>query len=129
MLSRLSCVCKPFARSEVPQGEIHERPPKRAEGAERQGEQAVGLHQREKASRLKQVSLEEQATVRERETFTVADVAVLTGFSRQTVTRIFEREQGVIVVERSESMHKRGYRSIRIPRAVYERVIGRLSVK
>jgi hypothetical protein len=28
-----------------------------------------------------------------------------------------------------ESMHKRRYRSIRIPRAVYERVVNRLSVK
>lgn len=60
--------------------------------------------------------------------YTVAEVAVLTGFSRQTITRIFEREKGVLVQARPESMHKRGYRSIRIPRAVYERVVRRLSV-
>lgn len=60
---------------------------------------------------------------------TVPEVAQLTGLSRQTVTRIFQSERGVIVVERPESMHKRSYRSIRIPRAVFERVIERLSVR
>jgi AraC-like DNA-binding protein len=59
---------------------------------------------------------------------TVAEVAALTGFSRQTVTRIFEKEKGVLILEHLEKMHKRGYRSIRIPRAVYERVVRRLSV-
>ncbi|HSY35007.1 MAG TPA: hypothetical protein VK814_04590 [Acidobacteriaceae bacterium] len=60
---------------------------------------------------------------------TVAEVATLTGWSRQTVTRLFERERGVLVLGRPESLHKRSYRSIRIPRAVYERVLNRLAVK
>ncbi len=60
---------------------------------------------------------------------TVAEVAALTGFSIRTVTRMFQDERGVIVLARSETMHKRRYRSIRIPRAVYERVIGKLSVR
>lgn len=55
--------------------------------------------------------------------YTVAEVAELTGFSRKTVTRMFEREKGIIVLTRPETMHKRGYRSIRIPRAVFERVV------
>jgi len=59
----------------------------------------------------------------EKQALTVAEVASLTGYSRQTVTRIFEKEQGVLVLSRPEKMHKRGYRSIRIPRAVYERVL------
>lgn len=33
------------------------------------------------------------------------------------------------MLSRSEAMHKRRYRSVRIPRAVYERVIKRLAVK
>jgi AraC-like DNA-binding protein len=61
--------------------------------------------------------------------YTVAEIAALTGLSRQTVTRLFERERGVIILGRPESTHKRSYRSIRIPRAVYERVIGRLTVR
>ena len=58
----------------------------------------------------------------------MAEVPALTGFSRQTVTRMFEREKGVLVLARPESLHKRSYRSIRIPRAVYERVVRKLAV-
>lgn len=61
--------------------------------------------------------------------YTVAEVAALSGFSRQTVTRLFEKEHGVLVLSRPESLHKRGYRSIRIPRAVYERVSQRWAVR
>jgi hypothetical protein len=51
------------------------------------------------------------------------------GLSRQTVIRIFEKERGVLILRRPESMHKRPYRSLRIPRAVYERVVNRLTVR
>jgi hypothetical protein len=63
----------------------------------------------------------------EKEAYTVAEVSVLTGFSSQTVTRLFERESGVIILERPERMHKRRYRSIRIPRHVYQRVIRKIT--
>jgi hypothetical protein len=39
------------------------------------------------------------------------------------VARLFVHGPGVIILERPERLHKRRYRSIRIPRAVYERVI------
>jgi len=58
--------------------------------------------------------------------YTINDVAKLTGYSPQMVTRLFENESGVLIVERQAK--KRKYRSIRIPRAVYERVIRKLSV-
>jgi predicted transcriptional regulator len=64
----------------------------------------------------------------EKGAYTVQEIAAMTGFSRQTVTRMFEKEPGVLLVKRPETMHKRSYRSIRIPRAVYERVVRRLSV-
>ena len=60
--------------------------------------------------------------------YSLADVARMTGLSARTVIRMFENEKGVIVLERSESMHKRRYRTIRIPRAVYERVMTRITV-
>jgi hypothetical protein len=60
--------------------------------------------------------------------YTVAEVSALTGFSERTVIRMFEQEKGVLIVERPESLHKRRYRSIRIPHAVYERVVRRISV-
>ncbi len=59
----------------------------------------------------------------------VADVAALTGFSRQTVTRLFQDEPGVLKIARPEKMHKRGYRSMRVPFPVYERVVRRLAVR
>ena len=59
---------------------------------------------------------------------TVAEAAELTGLSRQTVTRMFEKEPGVLVLGRPGERNKRSYRSIRIPRAVFERVIERMSV-
>ena len=64
-----------------------------------------------------------------KEAYTVAEVAGMTGLSRQTITRMFEHEKGVIILSRPERMHKRSYRTIRIPRAVYERVIAGLTVK
>lgn len=65
----------------------------------------------------------------EKPVYTVDEVAAMMGLSRSTVTRLFEHEPGVIILGRPERMHKRSYRSIRIPRAVYERVIDTLTVK
>ena len=61
--------------------------------------------------------------------YTVNEVAALTGLSRQTVIRLFEHERGVLILERREGLHKRRYRSIRIPRGTYERIIGGLKNK
>ena len=61
--------------------------------------------------------------------YTIAEIAKLMGYSPQTVTRLFEREPGVLVIKRPETLHKRGYRSIRIPKHVYERVVRRLAVR
>lgn len=59
--------------------------------------------------------------------YSVAEVARLLGLSRQKVTSLFEDEPGVLVFE-SKQPGKRIYRSIRIPRHVYERVLRRCSV-
>lgn len=59
---------------------------------------------------------------------TVNEAAALTGWSRQTVTRVFEREKGTIILERPETLHKRKFRTITIPRAVFERVLQSHSV-
>lgn len=68
-------------------------------------------------------------SILEKPAFTVAEVAALMGLSRQTVTRLFENEKGVLVLARAETRNKRRYTSLRIPRMVYERVLGRLAVK
>jgi hypothetical protein len=64
-----------------------------------------------------------------KEVYTVAEVAEMMGLSYPTVIRLFENEPGVIILKRPEKMHKRGYRNIRIPHFVYERVRRRLEVK
>ena len=60
--------------------------------------------------------------------YSVTEIMALTGWSRQTVIRVFEKERGVLIAPHPEKMHKRGRRTIRIPRAVYDRVERRLSV-
>lgn len=65
----------------------------------------------------------------EKPALTVDEVAKLMGMSRRTVTRLFEAERGVIVLDRPTEMNKRRYRSLRIPRAVYERVVERMRVR
>lgn len=52
----------------------------------------------------------------------------MTGFSASTIARMFENEKGTLILERPELMHKRRYRSIRIPHAVYERVLRKITV-
>ncbi len=61
------------------------------------------------------------AVALEKAMYSVADVASLTRFSLRTITRLFEDEPGVLILERPGRLHKRRYRSIRIPRHVYER--------
>lgn len=69
------------------------------------------------------------SSILDKPALTVPEVATLTGLSPQTVTRLFEAERGVLILGRPTKTHKRRYRSIRIPRGVFERVMGRLAVK
>jgi transcriptional regulator GlxA family with amidase domain len=62
--------------------------------------------------------------------YSVAEVAALTGLSARTITKLFENEHGVIVYEVQNPRRKRAsYRSIKIPRHVYQRVLRRLAVQ
>lgn len=67
--------------------------------------------------------------LKEKTIYTVDEVAALTGFSRSTVTRMFEHERAILILGRPESLHKRRYRSIRFPRTVFERVMDGLTVR
>jgi hypothetical protein len=56
--------------------------------------------------------------------------SALTGLPARTVTKLFENERGVIVYEVPSLRRKRAsYRTIRIPRHVYKRVMRRLAVQ
>lgn len=60
--------------------------------------------------------------------YSCADIANAWGLSRDTVTRLFESEPGVLVIEpQRRRISRRRYRTLRIPAAVVERVHRRLS--
>ena len=55
---------------------------------------------------------------------TVPQIAAMTGRSRRTIIRWFEDGPGVVIVlDNPETLHKRRDRTMRIPKAVFERVI------
>jgi len=58
--------------------------------------------------------------------YSVIEIAKLWALSEKTVRRIFEREPGVIRWSREETLHKRGYRTLRVPETVLLRVHRRL---
>lgn len=58
--------------------------------------------------------------------YTPAQLAKRWGFSSDLVRRLFRHVEGVIVVDRPEEMHKRGYSTVRIPESVAEREYARL---
>ena len=62
--------------------------------------------------------------------YTIAEVSTLMALSPRVVTTLFEREPGVLIFEsKSTTRRKRKhYRTIRIPRHVYERVVRRHTV-
>ena len=59
----------------------------------------------------------------------VAELARRWRLSPKSVIRIFENEPGVLVLDRPETRHKRGYRTLTIPKSVAERVHRRLERK
>ena len=58
--------------------------------------------------------------------YSVNEIAKLWTLSEKTIRRIFEREPGVIHWSRAEALHKRGYRTLRVPETVLYRVHRRL---
>jgi hypothetical protein len=70
----------------------------------------------------------EETKVYERH-FTIDQIAETWSLSRDTVTRIFEDEPGVLVVQAPRGKRgRRGYRTFRVPGSVVERVHRRMSV-
>jgi hypothetical protein len=59
--------------------------------------------------------------------FTPQELADPWGFSERFVRELFRNEEGVIIIDRPEQMHKRGYATMRIPESVASRVYARLT--
>ncbi|MGB7945131.1 MAG: hypothetical protein WCF42_17625 [Terriglobales bacterium] len=55
--------------------------------------------------------------------YTVAEAAKIIKVSRDTITRLFADEPGVVDLGSPEQLHKRRYRVLRIPHAVFNRVL------
>jgi hypothetical protein len=77
-------------------------------------------------SHLNQISEPEAAAVVERH-FTPEGLGESWGLSADTVRRLFEKEPGVLVIERQHNRAARRYRTLRIPESVAARVHRRLS--
>jgi hypothetical protein len=54
--------------------------------------------------------------------YSIIEIAELWALSEKTVRKIFEREPGVIHWSTEEKLHKRGYRTLRVPETVLHRV-------
>jgi DNA-binding transcriptional MerR regulator len=61
--------------------------------------------------------------------YSIREVVKLTGLSVQAVTRLFEHERGVLIYEGTRSMNRRRYRTIKIPRHIYRRVMQRIAAQ
>jgi hypothetical protein len=55
--------------------------------------------------------------------YTVAEAAKILKVSRDTITRLFADEPGVVDLGSPERLHKRRYRVLRIPHAIFNRMI------
>jgi hypothetical protein len=61
--------------------------------------------------------------------YTVVEAAQILKCSPDKATRIFEDETGVVDLGTPETMHKRRYRVLRIPVAVFNRVIAKRRIQ
>jgi excisionase family DNA binding protein len=55
--------------------------------------------------------------------YTVAEAAKILKVSRDTITKLFADESGVVDLGSPERLHKRRYRVLRIPHSVFNRVL------
>jgi len=61
--------------------------------------------------------------------YTVAEIAKTLKVSADHARRLFDQEEGVIVFSAPPKKYKRGYRTLRIPQRVLDRVLLRMTQK
>ena len=54
--------------------------------------------------------------------YSIVEISKLWALSQKTVRKIFENEPGVIQWGTAETMRKRGYRTLRVPETILQRV-------
>ena len=67
--------------------------------------------------------------MQEEQYYTVAEAATILKVSTDTATKMFENEPGVLDLGSPEKAHKRRYRILRIPVAVFHRVLHKKKVQ
>lgn len=67
--------------------------------------------------------------MQEVEYYTVVEAARILKCSSDKAARIFEDEPGIVDLGSPETMHKRRYRVLRIPVAVFNRVIAKRRIQ
>jgi len=60
--------------------------------------------------------------------YSIDEVSALMHLSPRLVTQMFEKEPGVLIYEVKKRRKRASYRTIRIPRHVYARVVRRYTV-
>lgn len=58
---------------------------------------------------------------------TITELSKAWALSYDTVQSMFEYEPGVMIIDRPETKHKRGYRTMRVPEHVVARVYARVT--
>ena len=70
-----------------------------------------------------------EVPVMQEQFYTVAEAAEILKVSTDTITRMFEDEPGVLDLGSPERLHKRRYRVLRIPHAVFNRVLHKMRIQ
>jgi hypothetical protein len=71
--------------------------------------------------------IEKSSILKDERHFTPAEVAAMWAVSTETVRVLFRSEPGVLKIGEDGTRYKRGYKTLRIPESVVERVHQRLS--
>jgi hypothetical protein len=71
--------------------------------------------------------IEVSSVLKDEKHYTPAELAEMWGISAETVRVLFRDEPGVLKIGSSATKYKRGYKTLRIPESVAERVHTRLS--
>jgi hypothetical protein len=71
--------------------------------------------------------IEKSSLMKDERYYSPAEIATMWGISTQTARELFKDEEGVLKIGRDGTRNRRGYKTLRIPHSVAERVHTRLS--
>jgi hypothetical protein len=75
------------------------------------------------------LDVEQSAILADERHYTPSELAKMWGVSVQTIREVFKNEDGVLKLGKDGTRFRRGYKTLRIPHSVVERVHTRLSAQ